>query len=28
VYSSLDLRYVDTASIQHDGEFAPGEPAH
>ena len=28
VYSSLDLRYVDTSSIQHDGEFAPGEPAH
>jgi hypothetical protein len=28
VSSSLDLQYVDTASIQHDGEFAPGEPAH
>jgi diguanylate cyclase (GGDEF)-like protein/PAS domain S-box-containing protein len=27
LYSSLDLRFVDTASIQHDGEFAPGEPA-
>lgn len=25
VYSSLDLRYVDTASIQHDGELAPDE---
>jgi diguanylate cyclase (GGDEF)-like protein len=25
VYSALDLQYVDTASIQHDGEFAPGE---
>jgi len=25
VYSSLDLRYVESASIQHDGEFAPGE---
>ena len=24
VYSSLDLRYVESASIQHDGEFAPG----
>lgn len=28
VYSSLDLRYVDSASIQHDGEFAPGERTH
>ena len=28
VYSSLDLRYVESASIQHDGEFAPGERAH
>ncbi|XIA62346.1 diguanylate cyclase [Bradyrhizobium sp. TZ2] len=26
VYSSLDLQYVDTASIQHDGEFEHGEP--
>ena len=25
VYSSLDLQYVETGSIQHDGEFAPGE---
>ena len=25
VYSSLDLQYVESASIQHDGEFAPGE---
>jgi diguanylate cyclase (GGDEF)-like protein/PAS domain S-box-containing protein len=25
VYSSLDLQYVDSASIQHDGEFASGE---
>ena len=24
VYSSLDLQYVESASIQHDGEFAPG----
>ena len=23
VYSSLDLQYVESASIQHDGEFAP-----
>ena len=23
VYSSLDLQYVETASIQHDGEFEP-----
>jgi len=28
VYSSLDLQYVDTASIQHDGELAPGERTH
>jgi diguanylate cyclase (GGDEF)-like protein/PAS domain S-box-containing protein len=28
VSSSLDLQYVETDSIQHDGEFAPGEPAH
>jgi len=28
VYSSLDLQYVDSESIQHDGEFAPGERAH
>ena len=27
VHSSLDLQYVDSASIQHDGEFAPGERA-
>ena len=25
VYSSLDLQYVESESIQHDGEFAPGE---
>jgi diguanylate cyclase (GGDEF)-like protein/PAS domain S-box-containing protein len=25
VYSSLDLQYVDSASIQHDGEFASAE---
>ena len=25
LYSSLDLQYVESASIQHDGEFAPGE---
>jgi diguanylate cyclase (GGDEF)-like protein/PAS domain S-box-containing protein len=25
VYSSLDLQYVDSASIQHDGQFASGE---
>jgi diguanylate cyclase (GGDEF)-like protein/PAS domain S-box-containing protein len=25
VYSSLDLQYVESDSIQHDGEFAPGE---
>ena len=24
LYSSLDLQYVESASIQHDGEFAPG----
>ena len=24
VYSSLDLRYVESGSIQHDGEFTPG----
>jgi diguanylate cyclase (GGDEF)-like protein/PAS domain S-box-containing protein len=28
LYSSLDLKYVESASIQHDGEFAPGERAH
>jgi diguanylate cyclase (GGDEF)-like protein/PAS domain S-box-containing protein len=28
LYSSLDLQYVESASIQHDGEFAPGERAH
>ena len=27
VYSSLDLQYVEAASIQHDGELATGEPA-
>jgi diguanylate cyclase (GGDEF)-like protein len=27
VYSSLGLQYADSSSIQHDGEFAPGEPA-
>jgi diguanylate cyclase (GGDEF)-like protein/PAS domain S-box-containing protein len=27
VYSSLDLQYVESASIQHDSEFAPGERA-
>jgi diguanylate cyclase (GGDEF)-like protein len=27
VYSSLDLRYVESSSIQHDGEFTPGERA-
>lgn len=27
VSSSLDLQYVETDSIQHDGEFAPDEPA-
>ena len=27
VYSSLDLQYVESASIQHDGEFTPGERA-
>jgi diguanylate cyclase (GGDEF)-like protein/PAS domain S-box-containing protein len=25
VYSSLDLQYIESASIQHDGEFTPGE---
>ena len=28
LYSSLDLQYVESASIQHDGEFAPGQRAH
>jgi diguanylate cyclase (GGDEF)-like protein/PAS domain S-box-containing protein len=28
VYSSLDLQYVESASIQHDGEFAPDERTH
>jgi diguanylate cyclase (GGDEF)-like protein len=28
LYSSLDLQYVDSASIQHDDEFAPGERTH
>ncbi|MCK1512695.1 diguanylate cyclase [Bradyrhizobium sp. 190] len=28
VYSSLELQYVESASIQHDDEFAPGERAH
>jgi len=28
VYSSLDLHYVESASIQHDGEFAPDERTH
>jgi diguanylate cyclase (GGDEF)-like protein/PAS domain S-box-containing protein len=28
VYSSLDLQYVESDSIQHDGEFAPGERTH
>jgi diguanylate cyclase (GGDEF)-like protein/PAS domain S-box-containing protein len=28
LYSSLDLQYVDSESIQHDGEFAPGERTH
>jgi hypothetical protein len=27
VYSSLDLQYVESASIQHDSEFASGERA-
>ncbi len=27
VYSSLDLQHVESASIQHDGEFTPGERA-
>ena len=25
LYSSLNLEYIDSDSIQHDGEFAPGE---
>jgi diguanylate cyclase (GGDEF)-like protein/PAS domain S-box-containing protein len=28
LYSSLDLQYVKSESIQHDGEFTPGERAH
>ena len=28
LYSSLDLKYVESESIQHDGEFAPGQRAH
>ena len=28
LYSSLDLQYVGSESIQHDGEFAPGERAY
>jgi diguanylate cyclase (GGDEF)-like protein/PAS domain S-box-containing protein len=28
VHASRDLQYVETASIQHDGEFAAGENAH
>ncbi|UPJ52560.1 diguanylate cyclase [Bradyrhizobium sp. 200] len=28
VYSSRDLQYVDSASIQHEGEFTPGEQTH
>jgi diguanylate cyclase (GGDEF)-like protein/PAS domain S-box-containing protein len=28
VYSSLDLQYVESASIQHDGEFTSGERTH
>ena len=28
VYSSLDLQYVESDSIQHDGEFAPVERTH
>ncbi|WP_063800437.1 diguanylate cyclase domain-containing protein [Bradyrhizobium lablabi] len=28
VYSSLDLQYVESASIQHDGETAPRERTH
>jgi diguanylate cyclase (GGDEF)-like protein/PAS domain S-box-containing protein len=28
LYSSLDLQYVESASIQHDGECAPGERTH
>ena len=26
-YSSVELKYVETSSIQHDGEFAPDGPA-
>lgn len=26
VYSAAPLQYVDTGSIQHDGDFAPGQP--
>jgi diguanylate cyclase (GGDEF)-like protein/PAS domain S-box-containing protein len=28
LYSSLDLQYVESASIQHNGEFAPDERTH
>jgi len=28
VCSAPDLKYVDSASIQYDGEFAPGERTH
>jgi diguanylate cyclase (GGDEF)-like protein/PAS domain S-box-containing protein len=28
VASSLDLQHVESESIQHDGEFAPGQQAH
>jgi len=28
LYSSLDLQYVESESIQHDGEFAPDERTH
>ena len=28
LYSSLDLQYVESAPIQHDGECAPGERTH
>ena len=28
VSSSLDLHYVESESIQHDGEFAPAERTH
>jgi diguanylate cyclase (GGDEF)-like protein len=27
VYSSLGLKYIESSSIQHDGEFTPGERA-